>query len=363
MHCIYNFTLRGALLQNGHLFEKNSSIVFAEQTDLSGVRRFSVMDQNRFAIQYASLERRSYYEVLTANKSKKLFFDIDIARNESDIKASGELVINFLKFSTAILQKITGLVFSIDDWFLLNSSTNIKASYHAILNHSSLRFLNLNEMKKFVNYLIHQYENEVCSLDIRKDSGIKIIDLNVYKENQNMRIFLSTKLGRENVLNIDPRDVHILKLSNESEDDITTQVILASLITQNTTDTLIAEDLECFKAILCLGSDVRSEPVSKIETKINQLDKDPQLIKFIKDTFDAGIKYVNVKSRKLYILLEPPLVCPYLNRVHSKNNVYLSVDLETRSWTKFCHGSDCKNKICVSTLLDPEINMEFWKSS
>ena len=150
MYCNFNYSIKGAMIQHKKLLEKENSIVFSEQIDVSGARKFSVMMQDKFAIQYAALERRSFYEVLTANKFKKLYFDIDIPRIDSDIEESGELVIDFLKFSSAILQKIIGLDISIDDWFLLNSSTIKKASYHAILNHSSLRFLGFKIYDKFV---------------------------------------------------------------------------------------------------------------------------------------------------------------------------------------------------------------------
>ena len=363
MYCNFNYSIKGAMIQHKKLLEKENSIVFSEQIDVSGARKFSVMMQDKFAIQYAALERRSFYEVLTANKFKKLYFDIDIPRIDSDIEESGELVIDFLKFSSAILQKIIGLDISIDDWFLLNSSTIKKASYHAILNHSNLRFLKLNEMRKFVLYLINQYENEVRPLDIKKGSGNKIVDLNVYKENQNMRLFLSTKMGKENVLNIDPRDVHILKLSDETEDDITIQVILASLITQYTKSKLVAEEQECFKPILSISPDEKSKPAQKLEIKNSHYDKDTELIGFVKDNFKANIKYVNVKSDSLYILLDPPLVCPYQSRVHSKNNTYLVINLETRSWTEFCHGSDCKNKKGVWTMLSPYFKLTLNKQA
>ena len=357
MHCNYNYSIRGTLLQHQKLLEKESSVVFSEQIDVSGVRKFSVMDQQKFAIQYASLERRSFYEILPANKVKKLYFDIDIPRIDSDIEASGELVIDFLKFSSAVLQKLTGLEFSIEDWFILNSSTVKKASYHAILNHSNLRFRKLSGMKRFVGYLINQYENEVNSLDIRKGSGNKIIDLSVYKENQNMRLFLSTKLGKENVLNIDPRDVHILKLSSETEDDITIQVILASLITQYTESKIVADEQDCFNPILCLSHLGKPEPSLRPGNQNDNIDKDPALSKFVKDNFNASIKYVNVKSSCLYVLLDPPLVCPFQKRIHTKNNVYLVVNLEAGTWTEFCHGSDCKNKKSVWTMLGPEFKV------
>ena len=171
-------------------------------------------------------------------------------------------------------------------------------------------------------------------------------------------MFLSAKLGRMNVLNFDPRDVHILKLSTESTEDITIQVILASLITQKTPDSIIIENLESFKPFLDIenpSSIARSvEPVALAST----MEQNSQLKEFVSRTFGADIKYVNVKPSSLFVLLDPPLPCPYLGRVHSKNNVYLLVNLENRSWTEVCHGSGCQNKVGVWTLLDPKFTFD-----
>ena len=353
MYCIYNYTLKGAVIQNKVQYEKETSVVFAQQIDISGARKFSVMDQGKFAIQYATLDMRSFYEVLPRSKKKKLYLDFDVQRSKTDLVGTGELVIDFLKYSSAIIQKIFKFETAIEDWLILNSSTPTKASYHALLNHVSLRFVDLNCMRNFILFLMKTYEEEVGTLDVIRGSGIKIVDLNVYHDNQNFRMFLSSKMGRANVLNIDPRDVHILKLSTESTDDITIQVILASLITQYTPNPTVIEDLEAFKPFLDIEDSSsfakNVEPVAIAST----MEQDSQLKEFVLKTFGAGIKYVNVKPKGLFVLLDPPLPCPYSGKIHSSNNVYLLVDIVKRSWTEFCHGSGCKNKVGVWTLIDP----------
>lgn len=117
MYCIYNYSLKGAVLQNKTQYDK-------------GARKFSVLDQEKFAIQYATLESRSFYEVLSSPKKKKLYLDFDVPRGETDINRVGELIIDFLKYSSAVIQKIFKIIVTIEDWLLLNSSTPTKASYH-----------------------------------------------------------------------------------------------------------------------------------------------------------------------------------------------------------------------------------------
>ena len=358
MYCAYNYSLKGAVLQNRSQYEKETSVVFSQQIDISGVRKFSILDQHQFAYQYATIVNRSFYEVLPPLKKKKIYMDIDIKRDETDITETGELVINFLRYSSAILQKIFSLDVYIEDWFILNSSTPSKASYHAVLNHPRIRFVDLSSMKKLIEYLIQSYENEVRTLDIKKGAGIKIIDLKVYHENQNLRMFLSSKLGRENVLNIDPRDLHILKLSSESMDDITIQVILASLITQTTLDPLVAEDTDSFKTVVGIENSSCFPKLVEVKYKANITEQNSQLQEFVRDKYGANVKYVNFKNDVLYVLLDPPLPCPYLGRVHSKNNTYIKIHLVNRSWTEFCHGSTCKNKTGVWTLLDPNLKFD-----
>ena len=100
----YN-TLKGLFDDNPVGVKQSSSITIAEQISLGGARRFANMSQKDFIDWYLSNIRKHFFEVITEDKTKKLFMDIDITRSETDIKSPGELVINLIKLSAQATQK------------------------------------------------------------------------------------------------------------------------------------------------------------------------------------------------------------------------------------------------------------------
>ena len=350
----YN-TLKGLFDDNPAGVKQSSSITIAEQISLGGARRFANMSQKDFIEWYLSNIRKHFFEIITEDKTKKLFMDIDIARSETDIKNPGELVINLIKLSSATIYRLTNIEVSREDWLVLNSSSNTKASYHIILNHVHLRFMDIGKMRSLVEYLITSFENEVGSLDTKRNSNKKIVDLSCYSKNQNFRFMYSSKLGKPNTLELDDRDENLFRHISETSNDITDEIFKASIITQYTKYPRLFDNMECFEEIFEKTRIGGKQKIDSITEKPSEPGKiDFKLEDFIKEKFNAKVTYRNDKAleKKIFVLLNPTLPCPYNDKIHSRNNVYVMIDLSRNSWNFICHNSECKKKSGISYLIE-----------
>ena len=355
MKPIFYGSLKSLIDNNHNDTEHGSSLTFAEQISLGGARRFAIMPQKEFIDWYMDKSRRHYFEIITEDKVKKLYMDIDIKRSESDIKSPGELVINLIKLSSAIIYRLTNVEVSREDWLILNSSSSTKASFHIILNHDHLRFLDIKKMKGLVEYLVNSFENEVGSLDTRRNSGKKIVDLSCYTKNQNFRFMYSSKLGKPNTLELDDRDENLFRHTSETNHDITNEIFGASIITQSTKYPRLFDNMEGMETIFEKANKEVDHKQNCVAEKINEPGTiNFKLNEFINEKFNSKVTYRNDKlaEKKIFVLLNPTLPCPFTGRAHSKNNVYIMIDLNKKSWIYICHNTDCKKKCGVSYLIE-----------
>ena len=234
MNVFFSNNLKNLLDNRKDEVKLDSTITFSEQISLSGARKFSNMDQDLFYDWYIGNTRKCHYEVITLDKPKKLFLDIDLDKTDTDIVSLGELVINLIKFSSVCITRLTGIEINREDWLLLNSSSETKGSFHAVLAHEHLRFQSITNMKSLVLYLIDSFETEIGPLTTKKGSSKKIVDTGCYSNNQNLRLIFSSKLGSSRTLEVDDRDENILTHTDEDVIDITKNIFKSSLITSLT---------------------------------------------------------------------------------------------------------------------------------
>ena len=122
MNVFFSNNLKNLLVNRKDEVKLDSTITFSEQISLSGARKFSNMDQDLFYDWYIGNTRKCHYEVITLDKPKKLYLDIDLDKTDTDIVSLGELVINLIKFSSVCITRLTGIEVNREDWLLLNST-------------------------------------------------------------------------------------------------------------------------------------------------------------------------------------------------------------------------------------------------
>ena len=317
--------------------------IWAEEVGSRGARSFGVMKLEDFVDRYLNLENRHFYEVITEDLQMKLYMDIDVRLELTDIMSPGRILVDFMEFISRRLTQDTKEVVVAEDWVFLNSSSSRKKSYHLVLDHEKIRFRSIQLMKFFVVRMITEYEEAGRSLRIRSDSDVKIVDTGVYKRSQNLRIFLSSKSGNHAILRLDSRDEKIFVLADESKVDITKEVLMSSLITVGSRNPMFMDEVGSY-SIGCENRSLSYDLLSNERRLGVPAAVDEKLKRLAKSRFDSEVKYSSKKGDMVFMILEPPLECPYQKRVHSKNNTYLAVNLKKMSWYLLCHGSLCRGK-------------------
>ena len=314
--------------------------IWAEEVGNGGVRTFGVMRIEDFVNQYLNLKSRHFYEVITEGLQMKLYMDVDVSLELTDIRSPGRLLVEFMEFISRRLIQDTKELVATEDWVFLNSSSSKKKSYHLVLDHEKIRFKSIQLMKVFVTSMIKEYEESGRSLRIRGDSDVRIVDTSVYKKSQNLRIFLSSKFNNHAILRLDSRDEKIFVLADENKLDITKEVLMSSLITVGSRNPVFLEDFGSYSEVCMVKSSSYVLPRGGGGLELPEaLEK--MLKGLARDRFDSEVKYSSKKGDMVFMILKPPLECPYQKRVHSRNNTYLAVNLKKMSWYLLCHGSMC----------------------
>ena len=127
----------------------------------------------------------------------KLFFDIEfyLALNKGKSQTMLKYLLNLI---VRHLGSRYDVKCSIDDILILDSCTSLKFSYHLIL--PKVIVANIKCCKSFImSFLSSMSTSDKEFLLVRSPSGgfKSVIDLAVYSKNQNMRILLSSKFGKD----------------------------------------------------------------------------------------------------------------------------------------------------------------------
>lgn len=222
-------------------YKKPDLAIFARQVSLAGKRRWFVLRPSEFFNFYEKIpeNERKFFEVLKTKNCLKLYFDIEYLKDKlnqnfgSDSefinKLTRQIVININKcFETSDKRKI-----SEQDVIILDSCNPGKFSYHLICPTIVLSLENINKLVRQVADKLLESGLHCLSLQDNKIVKKSLIDLNVYHENQNMRLIGSSKLGKDTILR---------KIINGREVKLTEEAFSLCLIT--TTQTRLMSEAE-----------------------------------------------------------------------------------------------------------------------
>ncbi|XP_077333425.1 DNA-directed primase/polymerase protein isoform X3 [Lithobates pipiens] len=296
--------------------------IFALETVLDDVGRrlYLVTTYTEFWFYYNknSQTLAHCYEVIPADTVCKLYFDLEFCKPANPGADGRKMVALLIEFFIRKLQEHYGLTCSADCVINLDSSTNEKFSRHLIFLLPNAAF---------------------------KDN----IHVGVYTKNRNFRLYKSSKLGKNAVLELAEDN----KFSCRPPKHLSAEehIFLSSLISNvRFTDSL--------KILSCASPSDRNESsrVSSGGSLISgsvmngyQVSPYPEIDQFIwslvtREGFQGGIRQWN------YFALEELLVydttnyrwCENIGRAHKSNNVMLLVDLKRDVWYQKCHDPICR---------------------
>ncbi|ESP03872.1 hypothetical protein LOTGIDRAFT_230191 [Lottia gigantea] len=206
---------------------------------------------------------------------------------------------------------------------------------------SESRFEELNELLEIFNM------EDLQSLFIYNKNGDKItfVDTGVYTKNRNFRLYLSSKLGKNNPLVLSDDNQF---LSNTQED-----VFLASLISNvSYTDELrilkFCDDVKYNEKGVCFpGRNKNTEATLEGERSSPY----PEIDRYIKTLINGGDHHGYVRhwtyftnGELLIYDIAKYRYCENINRQHRSNNIMYVVDIRRGVYYQKCHDPDCKKQ-------------------
>lgn len=300
----------------------SKEITKKNEDKVDGKRTFIVADYESFWDVYKKHTHKHFYEVIRENTPCKLYFDIDSPNID---KKEGEgLILSLIDLIVERMKFDFNKNVSYDSFIDLDSTSNEKFSHHLIVN--DCVFINNEVMGYYVNYLV----NEFISVNEKYEKLKDMIDISVYSRNRNFRLYLSSKSGKNNILNVS----NINKYPFYSQK----QFFLSSLVC-NIPDVKKDEYLSFSKPEnnnICLNYKRQSSRLSdKYEELTIENSKYPLLDQFILNQLKnrpgssrPTIRSImNIKNLIIYNIGENRW-CENIGREHKSNHIMIIVNLD-----------------------------------
>ena len=310
--------------------------IFSYQYSIRGGRKFTALSKDQLWKFYRTLEPRFYYEVIRPSQRCKLYFDLEYESKENEEKNGHEMVKLLINIVNLRLLENFGVTNEASDVLVLESYYETKFSCHLVF--LNVAFENNQEVGGFVNELISNLkEDERRSFSIRnRDQEQLFIDASVYKRNQQFRLFMSRKMGKNNPLIISPLSSCKFRVFNKES-------FLASLIT-NLSDSVTAIKTHYSNGIGSeSGFSSRSHHCGETLVEID---------KIIKELISPGGKITgwtyHEKSGTYCYSIEGNRYCRNVSRSHSTSKIYYLFCLQNHVlWQQ------CFSKACTAFKSDP----------
>ena len=301
---------------------KSRKRIFAEETGPGGTRKFWVSNQKSFLEFYSTLgPGASFYEIIEDDTWVKGYWDVDVCKVSNPHLQNDDcsLIMNIIKQIQKGL-KAENICCELDNFAILDSSTDAKLSFHIILN--EVKWFKKRELLEFTkkNFFTDDVPKQEYSVCLNGLTSC-VVDIKVYGRLQNFRLIFSKKYGKMKTLEVSNLDTRLCFL-NDME-------IIESTIVQGL-------PIEGFIP------EVTVNPVSNFHSNNDNIKpcskKWSKLTKIIEDRFKMAVKeYKELSSETVLILSKNRLICERINRIHKSNHTYLLLNVSTMVVVKKCH--------------------------
>jgi hypothetical protein len=271
--------------------------------------------------------KRNFYEVVTVelNPLQKMRFDIDAQTCEFSKEQVEETVKNIIINTKNIIEGRSVKCINIPNvnFYVFNSSTETKHSYHIILDGYVFA----------QKELIGIYKN-VCE---RLDSKYRdIVDNSVYKTNQQFRLCMNAKMGKNNYK----------KRNGFNTNNINISLFEASLIGNYNGNIEVQMNEDIKNEELISSVDIGDYDVDIVVAKANE--------HFQANLFESGNMSGNIVWLKGTNLYHGNFECPECKRVHTGMNSHVKLYGKKQAMYWFCNRTKDKVKGIYLGDLKPE---------
>jgi hypothetical protein len=176
----------------------------------TGKMFFAIPNTNTKLFKQLLSENHNMYEIIMPDDDVKLYFDLeaDLKDDEDDAMYRNY----FIKALSYILNNDFDIVVEAKDILVLNSSRQNYFSNHLV--YQSIKFNNMKELKQFINYLSHRFNNANNDNETKLFGKLffgsekkLIMDIHPYGSYQNIRCINQSKLNKPYILKA-TTDIH-----------------------------------------------------------------------------------------------------------------------------------------------------------
>ena len=320
--------------------------IFVRQTVPTGSRKFTCARYYLFHLWYKSVhpECRHVYELIPEDTPCRLYLDIEFYIQFNPGVEGTSAVKILLQLVNKLLENELGVLSSLDNIFLLDSTSNTKFSQHAIFD---AVFANNKQVGCFVSkvrYLVTECvtndSGNVCgftpaqlsSLLINKSDGKKqfITDLHVYSRNQQFRMWESSKISNSiPLLLADESRVQL----DESFDSFRRTLVVASHETDREIITFLpSENTASLNTSTVKHQTLTHSSFPKVDEYVTKFIKSQQM-----KHCSLEIKEYKEQSRIIYVVIGSRY-CLLQGREHQSNRVFYVVDISRQEIYFKCHS-------------------------
>lgn len=289
--------------------KKQEAIELAKDTDkiiaCKGYSNYILVDSyNEFQSEIVKSTCSRYFEYIPRDKAVKLFFDIDMKREDTSLPSLDGIVD---KIKTTVVNTLNDYA---HQFVVLESHSDAKYSFHIIVNSTKdNRHYHFENVAHVQEYVKHYFEDMISK---------NCIDISVYREGL-FRTFMSSK----------PNEKRPFIQSIYSDDFEFTDTFVACCPNANQ-DNVVS---------------YAKENTDKPPQELTQEDR-KSISSFIRKVF----KFKSDSLRDIFIdrdhnCIVIPLdetYCEFVEREHKSNHQYIVID--TTSAKQKCHDSECKDK-------------------
>uniref|UniRef100_A0A915PHG6 DNA-directed primase/polymerase protein n=1 Tax=Setaria digitata TaxID=48799 RepID=A0A915PHG6_9BILA len=355
--------------------EGPTSRVFAFEHSIShpGRRRFLVSTVKRFWQWYKKQSNVSFYELILQNHPTNLYFDLEFYRETNPDIEEKSLLRDFNDCVTEMFMNMFGLNLNPEkEMLILDASSTTKFSEHIIIHLTDNYFFPSNtSMKSFIQKLKEKMFSSGRCLVWNADATemVTLFDAAVYSANRNFRLYLSSKLGKNNPLVLSERcnfyavrkhvsrqqiflDSLVIPAKYNSIKNIlyipvdkdrvysdaqTTDISVSMQAVANSSGSLSNERVNC---MIGCGATSPFPILDQHIIAINRQWKNNASIRQWKLFID---RYTMSRHITYYIL--HCRFCFNIGREHRSNGVYWIVDLDKLHCFQKCFDVDCHDRI------------------
>ena len=315
--------------------------VFSWEINEGGCRRFLVSSKTSFWSRYKNDKEKSCYEVIKCGSVSKLYFDLEYYCDENQDRNGEVMTTTLISRVNECLSNVFRQNNKFEDVLILDSSNSLKFSVHLIfMNICCDNNTKIGDFVRFFESNLKEEDKKVFEVN-HKGKKRSFIDGKVYSNNQNFRLYLSTKYQKLTPLTVASYDKSVNKLrsSTSSSHDEQYLIFENSLITSIGTNCCLID----MSSISEESAATKQTAVTVTGRRISDPSPYPELDQFVKEQLLPGgyIRSWYQKSsvkNKILFAIGGSRFCSKVNREHSSNNVYYVCDLSNLTMNQHCHS-------------------------